>query len=85
MIIIRKIMAIETTIMICMMFKSQYNRKLIYNVNILMFLGRSEKSFETFEVSPDGRHLVFLGDSGYMILVSSKVCIDTQSHAPMAL
>ena len=37
------------------------------------FLGRTEKSFEKFHVSPDGKHLVFLGNNGYIILVSSKV------------
>ncbi|XP_048589194.1 U3 small nucleolar RNA-associated protein 18 homolog isoform X2 [Nematostella vectensis] len=34
--------------------------------------GRHERNLEKFKVSPDGKHLVFLGDNGYMILLSSK-------------
>ncbi|XP_031562119.1 U3 small nucleolar RNA-associated protein 18 homolog isoform X2 [Actinia tenebrosa] len=34
--------------------------------------GRCEKNLEKFQVSPDGSHLVFLGDNGYMMLVSSR-------------
>ncbi|KJE95480.1 WD-repeat protein 50, variant [Capsaspora owczarzaki ATCC 30864] len=33
--------------------------------------GREEKSLESFVVSPDGKHLVFLGKDGYIILVST--------------
>ena len=35
--------------------------------------GREEKHFDKFVVSPDGKHLVFLGSNGYLILLSSKV------------
>jgi len=34
--------------------------------------GRDEKSLENFTVSPDGELLAFMGDSGYVNLVSSK-------------
>ena len=35
--------------------------------------GRDEKSLETFQVSPDGEIIAFLGNNGYINLVSSKV------------
>lgn len=34
--------------------------------------GREEKYFDKFHVSPDGKHLVFVGSNGYLILLSSK-------------
>ncbi|XP_065834531.1 U3 small nucleolar RNA-associated protein 18 homolog isoform X2 [Oscarella lobularis] len=34
--------------------------------------GRNEKSFEKFTVSPDNKYLAFLGDDGYIILLSNK-------------
>ena len=34
-------------------------------------VGREEKSFEKFEISPDGQWIAFLGDAGYIILVSA--------------
>ncbi|GER55290.1 transducin/WD40 repeat-like superfamily protein [Striga asiatica] len=34
--------------------------------------GREEKSLETFEVSPDSSTIAFLGNEGYILLVSSK-------------
>ena len=38
-------------------------------------LGRGEKHFDKFHVSPDGKILVFVGMDGYLILLSSKVGI----------
>lgn len=34
--------------------------------------GREEKSLEAFEVSPDSKTIAFLGNEGYILLVSSK-------------
>ncbi|KAI5656411.1 hypothetical protein M9H77_25204 [Catharanthus roseus] len=34
--------------------------------------GREEKSLEVFEVSPDSKTIAFLGNEGYILLVSSK-------------
>ncbi|XP_057782045.1 U3 small nucleolar RNA-associated protein 18 homolog [Salvia miltiorrhiza] len=34
--------------------------------------GRDEKSLESFEVSPDSKTIAFLGNEGYILLVSSK-------------
>ena len=39
------------------------------------FAGRNEKFYSNFKVSPDGNYLAFLGTDGYIILVSSKVCV----------
>ncbi|KAF7822241.1 U3 small nucleolar RNA-associated protein 18-like protein [Senna tora] len=35
-------------------------------------VGREEKSLEVFEVSPDSRTLAFVGNEGYILLVSTK-------------
>ncbi|XP_078435720.1 transducin/WD40 repeat-like superfamily protein [Wolffia australiana] len=35
-------------------------------------LGREEKSLESFEVSPDSSTIAFIGNEGYILLVSSK-------------
>ncbi|XP_028758437.1 U3 small nucleolar RNA-associated protein 18 homolog [Neltuma alba] len=35
-------------------------------------VGREEKSLEAFEVSPDSRMIAFLGNEGYILLVSTK-------------
>ncbi|XP_071716120.1 U3 small nucleolar RNA-associated protein 18 homolog [Rutidosis leptorrhynchoides] len=35
-------------------------------------VGREEKSLETFEISPDSKTIAFLGNDGYILLVSSK-------------
>lgn len=35
-------------------------------------VGRDEKSLESFEVSPDSRTIAFLGNEGYILLVSCK-------------
>lgn len=35
-------------------------------------VGREEKSLEVFEVSPDSKTIAFLGNEGYILLVSSK-------------
>lgn len=35
-------------------------------------VGREEKSLESFEVSPDSNTIAFLGNEGYILLVSSK-------------
>ena len=35
--------------------------------------GREERYFNKFHVSPDGKHLVFVGTNGYLVLLSSKV------------
>ncbi|KAI9119192.1 hypothetical protein K1719_009867 [Acacia pycnantha] len=35
-------------------------------------VGREEKSLETFEVSPDSRLIAFVGNEGYILLVSTK-------------
>ncbi|KVH99569.1 WD40 repeat-containing protein [Cynara cardunculus var. scolymus] len=35
-------------------------------------VGRDEKSLETFEISPDSNTIAFLGNEGYILLVSSK-------------
>ncbi|KQK05209.1 U3 small nucleolar RNA-associated protein 18 homolog [Brachypodium distachyon] len=34
--------------------------------------GRDEKSLETFEISPDSRTIAFVGNEGYILLLSSK-------------
>ena len=41
----------------------------------LFFAGREERYFDKFHVSPDGKHLIFLGTNGYIILLSSKVSL----------
>ncbi|XP_020618605.1 U3 small nucleolar RNA-associated protein 18 homolog, partial [Orbicella faveolata] len=40
--------------------------------NIRSLPGREERYFDKFHVSPDGKHLVFVGTNGYLILLSSK-------------
>ena len=35
-------------------------------------VGREEKSLESFEVSPDSKTIAFLGNEGYILLVSTK-------------
>ncbi|KAJ9560021.1 hypothetical protein OSB04_005181 [Centaurea solstitialis] len=35
-------------------------------------VGRDEKSLETFEISPDSNTIAFVGNEGYILLVSSK-------------
>ncbi|GFP99577.1 U3 small nucleolar RNA-associated protein 18 homolog [Phtheirospermum japonicum] len=35
-------------------------------------VGRDEKSLETFEISPDSKTIAFLGNEGYILLVSTK-------------
>jgi U3 small nucleolar RNA-associated protein 18 len=35
-------------------------------------VGREEKSFEKFALSPDNQWIAFLGDAGYIILVSNQ-------------
>ena len=35
-------------------------------------LGRKEKSFERFTISPDGKYIAFVGNNGYIVLVSGK-------------
>jgi len=47
-------------------------------MNIFLFVfaaGREERYFDKFHVSPDGKHLVFVGTNGYLILLSSKVSL----------
>jgi U3 small nucleolar RNA-associated protein 18 len=34
--------------------------------------GREEKSLENIEISPDSRTIAFVGNEGYILLVSSK-------------
>lgn len=59
------------------MFKCEYTERVYFSPCLMLtynkISGRCEKNLEKFEVSPDGRHLVFLGDNGYMMLVSSRV------------
>ena len=40
---------------------------------IIHYAGRVEKSMENFVISPDGSCIAFLGESGYINLVSIKV------------
>ncbi|XP_021762091.1 U3 small nucleolar RNA-associated protein 18 homolog [Chenopodium quinoa] len=55
-------------------------RKFFYSVDISKgyvdkigpLTGREEKSLEVFEVSPDSRTIAFLGNEGYILLVSAK-------------
>lgn len=55
-------------------------RKFFYSIDIVQgsldkvgpLTGREEKSLEVFEVSPDSRTIAFLGNEGYILLVSSK-------------
>ena len=42
-------------------------------LRISFWLGREERFFDRFVVSPDNNLLVFLGKDGYMPLVSNKV------------
>jgi len=35
-------------------------------------MGRKEKSFEKFAISPDGKYIAFVGNNGYIVLVSGK-------------
>lgn len=46
-----------------------------HHINFFYILGRDEKSLEKFFLSPDGELIAFLGESGYIHLVSSKVCV----------
>ena len=41
-----------------------------------LYIGREERFFDKFVVSPDNEHLVFLGKDGYMPLVSNKVLLE---------
>ncbi|KAL9243272.1 hypothetical protein vseg_017179 [Gypsophila vaccaria] len=55
-------------------------RKFFYSVDICKgsvdkigtLTGREEKSLEVFEVSPDSRTIAFIGNEGYILLVSTK-------------
>lgn len=55
-------------------------RKFFYSIDISKgnvdkigpLTGREEKSLEVFEVSPDSRTIAFLGNDGYILLVSAK-------------
>ncbi|CAI9117414.1 OLC1v1018806C2 [Oldenlandia corymbosa var. corymbosa] len=55
-------------------------RKFFYSVDLVKakvdkigpLTGREEKSLEAFEVSPDSKSIAFLGNEGYILLVSSK-------------
>lgn len=55
-------------------------RKFFYSVDIVKgsfdkigpLTGREEKSLQVFEVSPDSKTIAFLGNEGYILLVSSK-------------
>ncbi|XP_057519905.1 U3 small nucleolar RNA-associated protein 18 homolog [Amaranthus tricolor] len=55
-------------------------RKFFYSIDISKgnvdkigpLTGREEKSLEVFEVSPDSRTIAFLGNEGYILLVSAK-------------
>ena len=42
---------------------------------LLFPVGREERYFDKFHVSPDGKHLVFVGTNGYLVLLSSKVSL----------
>ena len=42
---------------------------------LLFHAGREERYFDKFHVSPDGKHLVFVGTDGYLVLLSSKVSL----------
>lgn len=46
-----------------------------HHINFFYILGRDEKSLEKFFLSPDGELIAFLGESGYIHLVASKVCV----------
>ena len=35
--------------------------------------GHSEKAFDRFAITPDNKHVVFLGKDGYMIFLSGRV------------
>lgn len=41
-------------------------------IKIPQIRGRKEEHFDKFHVSPDGKHLIFNGSNGYLILLSSK-------------
>lgn len=41
-------------------------------IKIPQIRGREERYFDKFHVSPDGKHLVFVGTNGYLVLLSSK-------------
>ena len=45
------------------------------NYFLLYHAGHDEKYFDRFVVSPDNQYLVFLGENGFMLLVSNKVWI----------
>lgn len=55
-------------------------RKFFYSFDLVMakvdrigpLVGREEKSLEVFEVSPDSSTIAFVGNEGYILLVSSK-------------
>ena len=40
-----------------------------------MHAGRKERKYSSFAVSPDNKFLAFLGNDGYIIFVSNKVCV----------
>ena len=40
---------------------------------LVLGAGRKERKYSTFVVSPDNNFLAFLGNDGYVILVSNKV------------
>ncbi|CAI8594712.1 unnamed protein product [Vicia faba] len=55
-------------------------RKFFYSLDLVKarvdkigpLLGREEKSLEVFEVSPDSKTIAFVGNEGYILLVSTK-------------
>ena len=55
------------------LFGPRGNIWLGFFTNGLLFSGRSEKFFTNFKVSPDNKFLAFLGNDGYIILLSGKV------------
>ncbi|KAK8519659.1 hypothetical protein V6N13_104774 [Hibiscus sabdariffa] len=61
-------------------FQIDGRRKFFYCVDLVKakvdkigpLVGREEKSLEVFEISPDSSTIAFLGNEGYILLVSSK-------------
>ena len=55
-------------------------RKFFYSFNLVNaavskigpLTGREEKSLESFEISPDSRTIAFVGNEGYILLISAK-------------
>ncbi|KAM0001373.1 putative transcription factor WD40-like family [Helianthus debilis subsp. tardiflorus] len=55
-------------------------RKFFYSLDLVKaktdkigpLVGREEKSFESFEISPDSKTIAFIGNEGYILLVSTK-------------